>query len=369
MRVYAIACLLSLEEEARIAAQAVREQKAEGTYADELEDLPIGPYQRLLHYCAIAQASVPEGGFCCPARGHPGVLVEPGVSSDASVTLSSSIASIRIIYPAGADDTDVFVDTSDGHQVCVHRTLLRYSSPVLYAMLTQSPSTTSTSISVPETSRIMLILFHICGPLDTPYCTDLLEMHAALVAARKYHVVKAIHFLQHAIRSRQDRLVQEDAVLLYAVASHLGLDDVARFAAKQSIWVNISLTTPCASIDAIPLSARHFYRLLDYQKRCRTAICSIAEGREWIAPSWVQQFNQLCRKAYAPCWYESYIETIFASNSRPTPTHLWIIEKMLAYSGSSCGECADKSKGAVLLFKFSFYVAEVVDKLENEVAF
>ena len=161
MRVYAIACLLSLEEEARIAAQAVREQKAEGTYADELEDLPIGPYQRLLHYCAIAQASVPEGGFCCPARGHPGVLVEPGVSSDASVTLSSSIASIRIIYPAGADDTDVSVDTSDGHQVCVHRTLLRYSSPVLYAMLTQSPSTTSTSISVPETSRIMLILFHI----------------------------------------------------------------------------------------------------------------------------------------------------------------------------------------------------------------
>ncbi|KAI0730803.1 hypothetical protein C8Q76DRAFT_613811, partial [Earliella scabrosa] len=48
LRVYAIACKLSLAEEAQAAATAVREQMVQNTYVEELEEIPIGAYHRLL---------------------------------------------------------------------------------------------------------------------------------------------------------------------------------------------------------------------------------------------------------------------------------------------------------------------------------
>ena len=93
MRVYAIACCLELEEEARRAAKTIRELSVQNTYVKEMEDMTAGAYQRLLDYCE--KCVVPLGVFSPPL--FPPALMNfcrppPSTSSTTSPSSAASIA-------------------------------------------------------------------------------------------------------------------------------------------------------------------------------------------------------------------------------------------------------------------------------------
>ncbi|PIL24761.1 hypothetical protein GSI_12647 [Ganoderma sinense ZZ0214-1] len=346
LRVYAIACRLGFEDDARDAAKEVHAQKARDGYVEELEDIPFGAYHRLLYYCAIGGGSAPgqQFTFCHTTtagtgasglgvtidgrqikkmpRRNPGVIP---VSSPPSSSTSPPPASAAESSPAtsepsvngpsdpqpsesqtcAADDHDVILITCDARQLRSAGDAMLRASLVLRA-LAESPSASTEGIRVPEPYATMSILVRIYDPLEHVEIFNLLDIHNALVAAEKYQMQKAIALLQASLKSRQAAVpatangTSGEFLLIYAIACRFGLRDLAQLAARATLRCNLThILFP--AVDEVDISAGYLHRLLDYHRRCRAAITPIFETRTWLQGIWRQRVqNALCHSSKAP---------------------------------------------------------------------
>ena len=128
LRVYAIACILQLQLEAKLAAEeVVRQDVAFGSYIDEFEDLPAGCYYRLLNFNQAPTGSDIE-------------FIWPPTSSGTSPRFRDHLT---ISEPEWADagapfdrqDADVTIASRDFVRFRVHSVIISISSPVLADML------------------------------------------------------------------------------------------------------------------------------------------------------------------------------------------------------------------------------------------
>ncbi|KAI0366971.1 hypothetical protein BV20DRAFT_971065 [Pilatotrama ljubarskyi] len=374
LRVYCIACRLSLEDIAAIAAAETRSQKTQETYVAELEEIPVGAYHRLLHYCGH-NANVPVGFTF-----HRAALGLPDLSSDSlslqPQTAQMSLANCDAPAPFDNEAAEVAITGSDGLRLRVFKYVIQLSSPVLTSRLSTLPASTPIALSLPESSRVLSALFKICYPVENPrLSTDLNDIFSLFVAAEKYGVAKAVAFARKAL----DEWVTDqlsDALLLYLVACRVGSKDLAIKAARQVSRKDISAELN-PQLDAFGVVAGTLWRLISWQRKCEAAVRTIITTRDWLTPDWQTTLKSRCRRNSSqiyPCWFDGYFSRLAKTNwpDRGCATEDALLRSTAFRTASFgsvesiCNYCAD-AQGVLLLVRFSKYVADAIDRRETEV--
>ncbi|RPD58999.1 hypothetical protein L226DRAFT_489116 [Lentinus tigrinus ALCF2SS1-7] len=383
LRVYAVACCFSLEEEASAAAQEVLKQKAQEGYVEELEEISIGAYHRLLSYCQRRgrvrdqfMFTVHRSGVRGPA---PSVTSTPTLNAIALDTTDKALEPRVALHPFDDPEAEITLVTSDGVEYRVHKKILQLSSPVLYATAKGLLASDRTTISVAEPSRIMDILLRLCYPVLEPEVGDLHDISVALAAAEKYNMQRASQVLRNAMASRRDS-TSDDPVVLYAIACRFGMRDIAVAAARRTLHTEI-MQSSVSELDSIGVSGGCLFRLLEYQRRCKAAIRSIFNGTHgWIDSDMLAQLQQCCSMANfnplsrMPCWYDEYMSRI---GEEGWPRSEMVQDELLLLSvvesaeraqraNYPCVTCFDR-RGTFLLISFSRCVADTIDSLERKV--
>ncbi|KAI1790303.1 hypothetical protein LXA43DRAFT_1083404 [Ganoderma leucocontextum] len=353
LRVYAIACKLELEDEARAAAVVIREQKLQNEYVGELEDISIGAYHRLLYFCETGND--PGGLFFTgrPMRRVNKNKEKPKRAGMGSVSAtppepSSAAFAPLVAHPFNIANPDVIIQASDGVAFGFSKSFIELASPILFNMGRDCPI--PSTIQIPESSGIVSILFYIC--------------------ATKYGMQKAVQFLQAALVKQTD-VPSTDPFLLYTIACHHDMRDLALRAAKRTLRTELTNTLR-PEVEAIDIPAGYLYRLLEYHRRCYDAIRTIFASHSWIGNDWYSCLLIHCRRLYyngnLPCWYSRYMTEV-GRESWPGPVSAVkdaALKAGFATSDTNCGPCIQNG-GAVQLVKFTEYVAETMTRLENEV--
>ena len=383
LRVYAVACCFSLEEEASAAAKEVFKQKAQDGYVRELEDISIGAYHRLLSYCDRRGRVRDQFKFTVHRTGGRGPV--PSVTSTPTmdaITLDAADRDLepRVALPPFNDmEAKVTLVTSDDVEYRVFLRILQLSSPVLFATAKDLMAADRTTVHVAEPSRIMDILLRLCYPIPEPEIGDLHDISVALVAAEKYEMQRASQVLRNALALRKDSTT-DDPVVLYAIASRFDMRDIAVAAARRTLHTEV-MRSSVSDLDDIGVSGACLYRLLEYQRRCKASIRSIFDGSlSWIYSDMLAQLQNLCSMSSyhgpMPCWYDEYMSRIGEmgwprrEGVQGEPLLLSVLDAAerasLASTGYPCGSCFARH-GVFLLISFSKCVADTIDSLERKV--
>ena len=398
MRVYAIACKLGFEDDARHAAKEVHKQHAQDKYVEELEEIPFGAYHRLLYYCSLGGGSAPERQFtfshaattaengAMGARQNKkkrprGARVAPTLSSTSTpstsaaeppsaTTLPANGSPDSQTYPthpppetAAVDDQDVVFAASDGPQIRSAGSAILQASPALRHLADKRSSSTD-AIRVPEPAATIRILVRIYDPFEHVEIANLLDVHNALAAAVEYKMQKAVALLQASLKSRPTAApAAEDSVLLFAIACRFGMRDLALVAARATLRTNVA-SQLIHGIDEVDVSAGYLHRLLDYHRRCRAAITPIFETRTWLRGFWLPRVqNGFCAPKAVPvppnfsfgqptvprapakwvCWYEPYMKAAAVSALWPSSTS--VTRKDVLYAGLCVNPAASVAGG------------------------
>ncbi|TFK80325.1 hypothetical protein K466DRAFT_591917 [Polyporus arcularius HHB13444] len=175
LRVYAVACCFNLEEEASAAAKEVLKQKAHEDYVDELEDISIGAYHRLLSYCERRGRVRDQYKFTIHRTSGRGTSVTSTPTLDA-VALDTPDAPLEpraALHPFNDSEAEITLVTADGVEFRVFKKILQLSSPVLYSTAKELLASDRTTVHVAEPSRILDILLRLCYPVLEPDIEDL----------------------------------------------------------------------------------------------------------------------------------------------------------------------------------------------------
>lgn len=379
LRVYAVACRFGLEEEASAAAAEVLKQKTQDRYVEELEELPIGAYHRLLSFCEARDGMRSRIRFTLHRAGG---REQPSASSTTPSTPSSTpsitkasletddLAHPKVApHPFDVADAEVSIVTSDDVEFRVSKDIIQLSSSVFSSQLTALPPSAPKVISVSEPSRTLSVLLEICYPTPNPDVTNLHDIVDALTAADKYEMLGASQVLRSALTALKD-VPSEDPVLLYFIACRFGMRELAVTAARRTLRSEImQLSTPVSDLDALGVSGGCFYRLLDYHRRCRAAARSIVDTDTWIDAALQREMVNHCRAKFrtTSCWYDPYMIRLEAEDwpSGESVTDLALLQSVII--SKSCADCSDL-RGTFLFIKLSKCLAAAIDTEERGVS-
>ncbi|KAI0664238.1 hypothetical protein C8Q70DRAFT_1049743 [Cubamyces menziesii] len=377
LRVYAIAHKLSLADVAAVARNSVRDQEVQNTYVDELEEISVDTYRRLLHYCTpfTATPSTPTSVTDAMAVWAAFERVQPPERPERLETIVSPM-----FDPEGAE---VVILTSDNFRFGASQDILALSSPVFAAELSQElshrqPQRIPRIITVSVLAKDMLPLLEIYYPIPGPSFTLLSEIPSVYEAANKYQMSKAMWYL----RGELDKHVHgtsTNPVALYFAACRLKMRRLAEDAARQTLRPE-RLLDGLEGADSFGVSAGCIWRLLEYHRQCKAAVHALFDNSAairnvdnvmWISEEWKRKLQEsrcsLRYWIYGPCWLEGYLD---AMGKEEWPSGATAAsETVLGPKGAlqnTCNLCQTPAS-VFLMISFSKYVQEVLEKREREV--
>ncbi|KAI0328720.1 hypothetical protein GY45DRAFT_959768 [Cubamyces sp. BRFM 1775] len=390
LSVYAIACRLSLTNVIPVAARAVLRKKAKDNYADELEEIPVDAYHRLLVYC--------DGGdvqWACSLSTTDGGNRSGNLAARRAALIASELPkgtafaptprSDEVVVPSAFDinHAEVIIRSSDGVRFGVGKETLRLSSTVLFEQSIASIAcldSTPPILDVSEPSRVVLTLLSLYHPDLYPDLDDLRGIVAALLAAEKYRMKKAIWHLCKALQALGHN-PSVDPISLYFAACRFRIVDLARVAAHRTLRRDlIKELSPEVNIPDLPAAC--LWRLLEYHRRCRSAVRALFDGNRGkpacVPEEWTTKLAQNCsRSSSSPicCGLESYLCAIgkeaWPNNASPRSeealTALALGSNPPPYQHDRrCTECRGP-KGSSIMLSFSRYVEDTIDERESKV--
>ncbi|OSD05505.1 hypothetical protein PYCCODRAFT_1465389 [Trametes coccinea BRFM310] len=379
LRVYAIACLHSLADVVTAAARAVYDQELMDKYVDELEEIPVSAYRRLLLYCGPLQAkgkgTKPSGPFSSALDLEYSDLSSATSHKKPTNTDNASDSTVAGFGPMPLDTPEVIIRTCDEQDIKFPADMLCLFSPVLAARISATPSQPPELpqvITVPESSDVMRPLLAMFHPLTLPPALNAITLVPVLVAAERYQMKKTVWLLRDAL-TKLESDPSVDVVWLYFVACRFGMRSLAHAAARRCFPLQDLATSSFANVDFPGVSAGTFWRLLDYQRRCRTAIRSMfdADTVTWMSEEW-QKKVKFCHRgssfSYAnACWFNPYLTCMrgkaWLSSADATSESVFTDSSSNAVS---CPYCA-RGHGIARLFSFAAYVKETLEARESEV--
>ncbi|KAI0328719.1 hypothetical protein GY45DRAFT_1281309 [Cubamyces sp. BRFM 1775] len=386
LRVYAIAYQRSLDDVVRSAGQVVHKQNAQNTYVDELEEIPVSAYRRLLSYCERAGPWNPLFGGTTLSQQF-GLWLEPTTQILASVPppiippFPGQPAKIIVSPTFDPSNADLIIHTSDNVRLGVSQDILKLSSPVFAKELSKGGQTPrQTLLPVPESGKVMLALLHICYPIPSPSFATLDEIVNVLIAAEKYQMSKATWYLRGALAKLADS-PSVDPLWLYLAACRFGMQELAGIAARSTLRQDLVVTSQSdIDLDKFGVSAGCFWRLLEYHRQCKAAVRGIVDGGDmaWISKEWHNRLKASCTRSSAlatTCWLSHYLKAI-AKEAWPRSSSA-VSEKVLAeaMTGSAsvgfavnnpCSACTGR-QGMLTIISFSKFVESVIEEREEKV--
>ncbi|OBZ74808.1 hypothetical protein A0H81_05205 [Grifola frondosa] len=290
LRVYAIACSMELEAEARFAATespSIIPMDLESFTQLGLDQITSGQLFRLMEFLARSFKGIFE--YAAPSTN----MHSEGDTTHTTLFLTPHVPD----HPP-----DVLMRSCDGADFRVHKFMLSMVSPELARMLSESPESevglaaqeSLQVIHLPENGRTLSKLLHFCYPIETPELECFDVAHTVLMAAKKYQVARAVE----TARKKWMEYIRTDHLRTYFIAMMHGWMEEAREAAKYAVFHYRDIYVP--EMDSLPAEA--YRRLWDYRQRSQAALKLVFPGYSLIfdSGSALAGFNGL--KAYPPLW-------------------------------------------------------------------
>ncbi|PCH42901.1 hypothetical protein WOLCODRAFT_18015 [Wolfiporia cocos MD-104 SS10] len=317
--VYAIACRLNLEREARLAAEKTlfdngmeygpdsepeydSDSELEYDSDSELDKVSAGILYRLLKYRHLRHSGANIDAsytFCCPTSFSSQL---PAGSDSPQANLPWPPTDL----PGASIPPDIFLQSSDLVIHPAHTSMLRMTSTILDQPQLGQENSSPLTVTMSEDSQILRILLHLCYPCDDPMVDDLDIASRLLNAAKKSRISRAVRFSKKIWTSHLD----SNPLRVFLAAKIFGWDEVASEAAKHTVFSYDSLDPYYPEMEHIPASA--YRRLLDFRQSCHVILIRMVKEMldiEDTTPHW--------RKAGDRCsWDKGSKFSIFACSFR-----------------------------------------------------
>lgn len=356
---FAIACDMQNEEEARRAANAWLKTRSGGSsgilyttlaeadfaYVPEMNHLSAGNYLRLLHH------------LLQPRRGSRFCRKDEFVASQCEAEVNIEL--LRATHVINTDEAhdafghgewDTILRSSDGVEFRVHQLVLRLSKT---EGLIQEDKRSKNSGRIPTysvgiESSMLRVLLYICYPLNTIQFESVSTIVAFLRLALAYNLAGVIEELKRQLL----KMVDQHSVRLYFVGVQLGWDDLTSTAARYTVGIKnilecirgIDLLRGLAIPELENVSASALYRLLKYHRRAQEAV--IGEVDRILPSEWTNQRNSAVQLAAVsalgmPCTFEHISVPIVVTGSRLIQARL---EERLSIGSSLTQLCQGSKK-------------------------
>ena len=183
-------------------------------------------------------------------------------------TIETRLTSVPLSTVFCADDADVVIRAAGSRNFRAHRFFLSLASPVFNTMFTLPQPPTGTlgtlpHVDVEESAETWENILRTIYPMPNPIIDDLHSLESLLFAAMKYEMQPIIEIHKKGLENRA--FVQEDPLRLYAIACVCGLEDQAKYVAR-----NAELPTIMARADVCDLrglTAASYHSLVAFLTR------------------------------------------------------------------------------------------------------
>lgn len=257
LQVFAIACRLKLEDEARTAAKVwklrsvvAREGEvswsktaAASAYCDAMKDISAGQYFRLLEYFRTGQLE----SVCSPSS----PLVSRQVPSASSRTS---------IYDC--EDGDLILRSLDGQWFYAYKLLLSMAVPAILQLPSTPSSNGTPTIEIPYNSRVLAKLLAICQPLADTDLETLDIAESIWRAGCEYDVPRMCEIARSYIKSQ----ISSNPLATFFVASRCGFKQEILESLRSCVSEELT-GVYCSEMEDSPaeiyhhlLKCRHAYR-------------------------------------------------------------------------------------------------------------
>jgi hypothetical protein len=182
-----------------------------------------------------------------------------------STTPEAKPAAVPLSTVFCADDADVVIRVADTLDFRVHKLMLSLVSPFFKTMFTvpQPPTDTPDTlphIDVHESVKAWENILRTIYPMPNPVIDDLHDLESLLLAATKYEMQFVID--AYKLKFEDRRFIQRDPLHLYAIACKCGLDDQAKYVARNAEFLTVTERSPDDDLNGLATASYH--RLISF---------------------------------------------------------------------------------------------------------
>jgi hypothetical protein len=278
LQIFATACRLRLEKEARMAADSFKEKAvwkkenseykfkntiAGASYVKEMAAVPAGTYFRLMYFLGDKKSDL-SASFIEP--GDPTAHQKHQEVSSTSSCVHESDVDTPFPFP------DITLRSRDGLDVPTHRSVVRFASGDKLlgqpSLPSEEESRLNTVYEVDADAVTLRSLLRLCYPFAHVDFNALDEVDAVIQLAQKYEV----KLLLNLIKEQYAVSLPNEPLRGYFLASKWGWSDIAHKAAMHLARSHTGDLTIvyCPAMEYV--SAPTYYQLLKFIYTCRTAV-------------------------------------------------------------------------------------------------
>ena len=234
-------------------------------------------------------------------------------------------------------DADVIIRAAGTRDLCAHKLILSLVSPVfkdMFSVLQPSTDTlyTPSYVDVEESTKTWDNILQTIYPVPRPVIDNLDDLESLLLTAMKYQMQPIIDLHKAGLENRV--FMREDPLRLYAIACACGLEDQAKYVARNAELLTVTKRSDAGDLRGLTLDSYH-------------SLVSILTQRdnEWhrILSQTQPPNNHHCRchKSHVETVYNNIKENLKAGRL-PTEVHLKAFADQRHYLGSGCrgGNCS-----------------------------
>ena len=180
--------------------------------------------------------------------------------SEGSTAGDSEPAAIPLSTVFCADDADVVIRTAEPLDFHVHKPILSLVSPVFKAMFTlpQPPTNTPDTlphIDVEESAGTWENILRTIYPMSHPIIDNLDDLESLLLTAKKYEMRPIIDIYKKGLEN--PTFIREYPLRLYAIACTHGLEDQAKYVARNAKLLTVTKQFDAGDPRGVTLGSYH----------------------------------------------------------------------------------------------------------------
>ncbi|KAI0944264.1 hypothetical protein AcW1_002016 [Taiwanofungus camphoratus] len=273
LSVYAIACSLGLEENARAAAEVFCNDPMIDSYDPAMDEVSSGAYYRLLQFrrrralSPFFFAMIPGGHTFCNISSTRCTVQKAGPKSEEERTHITSF--LRLFD--GLLPKDIILRSSEGVEFHVSQCIISATSTII-PTATEIENIGEEGIrafTLAEDGYTLSQLLQFSYPTPDPNIGDFDNLAVVLEAAAKYKIARGIAFARKALMEH----VPTYPLRVYFISMRHKWRSEAEKAAKHIVVEPKDVYVP----EMEEVSAAAYRRLLVYRQRCHSAVAHFSE--------------------------------------------------------------------------------------------
>ncbi|OCH91493.1 hypothetical protein OBBRIDRAFT_792207 [Obba rivulosa] len=200
---------------------------------------------------------------------------------------ASNVASVDNMRPVA----DLIVRSCDGVEFYVHKSVLSIASQAFASMFHDASMIVSTEepLVLQEDARTLDALFRTCYPVSDPTLDKAEEAFKVMEASRKYMMEYAKEVSLKALTSSKH--LEEDPFSVFAVACHFNLPEIARKAARFTLFRDPPTHAP---VGLQFTSGANIWNLLAYWRECKDVALRLVDDDDFWSSTldspWITSF-------------------------------------------------------------------------------